>query len=536
MYGKRNELQQMMKKLLYMSVTLAVCLLASCQKDDDAATEPVPEPVPVAVRYAEYETTDDYVDFGTGSFMIATKNLGAKRPEDTGDFFAWGETEPKEVYSLETYKLQGSTLYYKDGGLLQPQDDAATVILGEGWRLPTVDEVKLLEDSYTTDENCCRMRTTVSNGVYGFTLIGPNGNSVFFPSTGRMQGSELITWDNDTKMWCKDCAKSSALKVFTISPIDVTTYWDVNRSEGLPIRPVKERGAAPDTVYLKLNVLDRNIAEAQRLLGTIKAEEYSAESYQALDRNCQRAVAMRAYAVENDGQKIHAYVGNINKVNKALQDSIDHASHFLRLAIVDLSPLPKASDIRAVDLGLSVRWASANIGARTETENGYYIAWGELAPKQGRYEWESYKLCKEVYEGNRDYSKFSKYVTDSRWGEVDGKTRLDLDDDAAHGFLGGDWHIPTPEEFQELVDNCTFENVTLNGHTVMRAMGPNGNAIYFPHSGTTGVIDEIYCWTTDMSPGANQHAICYSIHSFWGTAHKTWEDRCTGLTIRAVCP
>jgi len=72
-----------------------------------------------------------------------------------------------------------------------------------------------------------------------------------------------------------------------------------------------------------------------------------------------------------------------------------------------------------------------------------------------------------VYDGDRDYSKSSKYVTDSRWGEVDGKTRLDLGDDAAHDFLGGDWRMPTPEEFQELVDNCIFENVGLNGHTVI---------------------------------------------------------------------
>ena len=219
-----------------------------------------------------------------------------------------------------------------------------------------------------------------------------------------------------------------------------------------------------------------------------------------------------------------------------LQDSIDHASHFLALALFELSPLPKASDIKAVDLGLSVRWASANIGARTENEYGYFIAWGELGPKQTQYDWEHYKFCKQVYDDNRDYSKFSKYVTDSRWGEVDGKTRLDLEDDAAHEFLGGDWHIPTPEEFQELVDNCTFENVTLNGKTVMKATGPNGNCIYFPHTGSTHIIDEIYCWTTDMTPGANQHAVCYSIQSFWGEAHKTWEDRCVGLTIRAVCP
>ncbi|MBQ6062239.1 MAG: hypothetical protein IJK87_01245 [Prevotella sp.] len=520
-----------MKKVFYAFLSLMMCMFSSCQKDEDVVPEPQPEPKEPIVKYAEYETNDDYVDFGIGNFMIATKNLGAKRPEDTGDFFAWGETEPKEVYSWDTYKLQTSTLYYKENGFLQPQDDAATVVLGEGWRMPTVDEVKLLYDTYTTDRNCCRMRPTIRNGVFGYLLIGPNGNTVFFPSTGRMQGNELITWDNDTKMWCKDCAKTRALKVFTIDMIDVSTFWEVNRSDGLPIRPVKERGAMPDTVYLKLNVLDRNIAEAQKLLSTINPEEYTAESYQTLEKNHQRAIAMRAYVVENDGQKKHAYLGLINEVNLELQDSIDHASHFLRMAMVDLQPLPKPSDIKAVDLGLSVRWASANLGARTETENGYFIAWGELTPKQGRYEWGNYKFCKEAGEG-----AFTKYVTDSEWGEVDGKTRLDLEDDAAHAFMGGSWRMPTPEEFQELVDNCTFENVSLNGHTVMKATGPNGNYIYFPHTGSTRVVDEIYCWTTDLSPGANQHAICYSIHSFWGEAYKTWEDRYVGMTIRAVCP
>ena len=519
------------KKTVFVCLSVLMCMLASCQKDDDVAAEPQPEQKPVVIKYAEYETNDDYVDLGVGNYMIATKNLGAKRPEDTGDFFAWGETLPKEVYSWETYKLQDSKDYYEDGGLLLSQDDAATVILGQGWRLPTSEEVSLLADNNTIDDNCSRMRPTISNGVYGYRLIGRNGNSVFFPSTGRMQGNELITWDNDTKMWCKDCAKGRTLEVFTIELTGVSTFWEVDRCEGLPIRPVKERGAAPDTVYLKLNVLDRNIAEAQRLLSTINADEYSAASYQALDKNHKRAVAMKAYAVENDGQRKHTYLGNINKVNRELQDSIDHASHFLRMAIVELSPLPKASDIKAVDLGLSVRWASANLGARTETEDGYFIAWGELAPKQGSYEWGTYTFCKGVNEGN-----FAKYVTDSKWGEADGKTRLDLEDDAAHVFLGGDWRMPTTEEFQELVDNCSFDNVLLNGRTVMKATGPNGNSIYFPHAGSTRVVDEIYCWTTDLSSGANQHAVCYGIDSFWGKAYKTWEDRYVGLSVRAVCP
>ena len=544
-----------MKKVFYAFLSLMMCVFASCQKDEDVVPEPEPEPEPqpVVVKYAEYEITDDYVDMGLGKIMIATKNLGAKKPEDTGYFFAWGETEPKDVYSWETYKwtkeisdpytnVSFSKYYMKstgkpDNDYLLPEDDAATVMLGEGWRIPTCDEVRLLQDSYSPDLVACRVRSTLRNGVYGYELIGLNGNSIFIPFTGMMRDNELTFLDYDTKLWCSD-VQGMQMRYFEINSFgaDLSLNGE-NRCCGLPIRPVKEKNKAEsDTIFLKLNVLDRNIAEAQKLMNTINAADYTPESYQTLEKTYQHAVEIKTFAKENDGQINHKSIYVINDVNEPLQDSIDYASHFLRLAMVDLQLLPKPSDIKAVDLGLSVRWASANLGARTETENGYYIAWGELNPKEGHYDWESYKLCNEVYEGDRDFSKFSKYVTDSRWGEVDGKSRLDLEDDAAHEFMGGDWRMPTPEEFQELVDNCSFENVLLNGRTVMKATGPNGNCIYFPHAGSTSVVDQIYCWTTDMSAGANQHAICYEIDSFWGRANKSWEDRCAGLTIRAVCP
>ena len=540
-----------MKKVLYSILSLMMCMFASCQKDEDVLPEPEPEPV--SVKEAVYETTDDYVDLGFDGIMFATKNLGAKRPEDSGYFFAWGETEPKEDYSWNTYKwtkeirdpytdVSFSKYYMKSTGkpdyeYLQPEDDAATVMLGEGWRMPTSDEVKLLQDSYSADILACRVRPTLRNGVYGYELIGLNGNSIFIPSTGVMRGNELTTWDYDTKLWCSDVQSGIQMRYFEVTVLEADfSLVGENRCCGLPIRPVKEKIESADTVFLKYNVLERNIEEARERLATTNEADYSDGSYQTLNKAYQHAVNIRTFAKENDGQIENKSIYVINKVNRLLQDSINFASHNLRMALVDLKPLPKASDIRAVDLGLSVRWASANLGARTEAENGYYIAWGELTPKEGRYDWESYQLCKEVDDGDRDYSKFSKYVTDSKWGDVDGKTRLDIEDDAAHEFLGGDWRIPTPEEFQELVDNCTFENVRLYGRTVMKATGPNGNYIYFPHAGSTSVVDEIYCWTSDMSPGANHHAICYHIQSFWGTANKTWEDRCVGLTIRAVCP
>ena len=308
-----------MKKEFYILFALMMCVFASCGKDEDAVPEPEPqpEPKPVTIKEGVYETTEDYVDLGFDHVMFATKNLGAKRPEDTGDFFAWGETEPKEVYSWETYKLQTSQFYYKEGEFLHSQDDAATVILGEGWRLPTGDEVKLLQDSYTTDQNCSRIRPILSNGVYGYLVIGPNGNSIFIPYTEFMSDGELMNWDNFTsRLWTSDCGKGKSLTIFTISPLGVSFFDSMERSCGLPIRPVKEKKAESDTIFLKYNVLERNIAEAQQLLATINAADYSAESYQALDRNYQRAVAMRAYVKENDGQIDNQSIYVINKINK----------------------------------------------------------------------------------------------------------------------------------------------------------------------------------------------------------------------------
>ena len=529
-----------------------MCVFTSCQKDDDVVPEPEPEPKPGTVKEATYATNDDYVDLGFDGIMFATKNLGAKKPEDSGYFFAWGETEPKDDYSWDTYKwtkeiidpyrdVSFSKYFKKSNGkfdfeYLQPEDDAATVMLGEGWRMPTSDEVNLLQDSFSRDVLACRVRALLRNGVYGYELIGLNGNSIFIPSTGVMRDKELTYWDYDTKLWCSD-VQGMQMRYFEVTVLEADLSLNgENRCCGLPIRPVKEKKAESDTIFLKYNVLERNIEEARERLTTTSAADYSDDNYQALDKAYQHAVHIRTFAKENDGQIANKYVGVINKVNKQLQDSINFASHNLRLALVDLQPQPQPSDIRAVDLGLSVRWASANLGARTEYENGYFIAWGELTPKEaGHYDWESYLLCKEVYEDNRDYSKFSKYVTDSKWGEVDGKTRLDLEDDAAHAFMGGNWRMPTTEECQELIDNCTFENVGMYGRTLMKATGPNGNYILFPHTGTTKVTNAIYCWTSDLSV-VDHHATCFNINYISEEANISWYDRYAGLTIRAVCP
>lgn len=123
------------------------------------------------------------VDLGL-SVKWATANIGAVRPEDYGYYISWGETRPKDVYSLATYKYYdaatGTFTKYNDTDslvTLTPEDDAATANFGDGWRMPTLDEAREL----TTQ---CTWKATTINDVDGYTVTGPNGNSIFIPLAG----------------------------------------------------------------------------------------------------------------------------------------------------------------------------------------------------------------------------------------------------------------------------------------------------------------------------------------------------------------
>ena len=101
------------------------------------------------------------------------------RPEDYGDYFAWGETAPKSNYNLATYKWYNSvsdklTKYCTDDHKteLEPADDAATVNWGAGARMPSLEQIQELLDN-------CSWQWTLKNGVYGQLGTGPNGITIF---------------------------------------------------------------------------------------------------------------------------------------------------------------------------------------------------------------------------------------------------------------------------------------------------------------------------------------------------------------------
>ena len=147
----------------------------------------------------------DWVDLGLPSGKKwATCNVGATSAEDYGDYFAWGETSPKAVYYTDTYQhwndangdgyldFGESTLYIDISG--NAQYDAATANWGDGWRMPTREEMQELVDH-------CEWEWTQINGVNGTKFIGPNGSCIFLPAAGDRYESLLYHDGDDGGYW-----------------------------------------------------------------------------------------------------------------------------------------------------------------------------------------------------------------------------------------------------------------------------------------------------------------------------------------------
>ena len=108
-----------------------------------------------------------------------------------------------------------------------------------------------------------------------------------------------------------------------------------------------------------------------------------------------------------------------------------------------------------VDLGISVKWATFNVGATKPEEYGDYFAWGETEPKTV-YSWSNYKWCKGSENSMTKYCSESNYGTYGCNGFTDDKTTLDLEDDVAHVQWGGNWRMPTMAELDDLRNKCTW--------------------------------------------------------------------------------
>ena len=182
------------------------------------------------------------------------------------------------------------------------------------------------------------------------------------------------------------------------------------------------------------------------------------------------------------------------------------------------APSPKTGTYKGhewVDLGLSVKWATCNVGASSPGDSGNYYAWGETGTKS------NYRSSNSISYGKS-------------WGDIGGNSSRD----AARANWGGSWRMPTKTEFQELIDNCTWTWTTQNGKNGYKVTGKNGQSIFLPaagyHYGDTfyGGGEYVYYWSS--SPCESNTEDAYGLVFDEGRLYVNWYGRLYGRSVRPV--
>ena len=317
------------------------------------------------------------VDMGL-SVKWAAWNMGATKPSEYGNFYAYGETEPKMGYFKENYKWlyneyeEGQFYeyweeYYKLGETITATNyDVAHVKWGDQWRMPTREEWSELI-------NNCRWTWTAIDGVAGCLATSvKNGNAVFFPAAGNMVDAD----HTHDQLGC--------------------FYWTSTEND--------------------------DFEEVRNYRANMDATNHSAEGYD----------------YPEVGFSVRAVYGPV---------PFNQPKYIAPSAPVDLG-LPSGT-----------KWAPFNVGGTMSSPKGEYFCWGETAPKKytHRYNYKFYDPLDDTYVDLGDDICGSIY-------------------DPATQCWNDDWRLPTREEFQELIECCTW---TRQGYDAI-VTGPNGNSIKLP--------------------------------------------------------
>ena len=496
------------------------------------------------------ETGDDkheWVDLGLPSGTLwAAYNVGADAPEEYGDYFAWGETDTKEVYDWSTYKWCNGThdsltkycstsgygvLDYKNE--LECEDDAAYVNWGPLWCMPTHEQqVELM--------NVCTWTQTTLNGVNGYQVTGPNGNILFFPYTGERSGSQLMYAGSSAGYWPRTLFAADAGQIMYLRWNEVRTAWTY-RCMGYTVRAVRSQqliveqqnfdfGEVPigQTRRGELTIVN-NTTKVQTL--TVCADEPfllergegCVSSITVVVPSNSSSTVKVVYTATEPGE----FNGDVTFQSPAF-DGGERVIPVQAFAYSDNVP-----EHRCVDLGLpsGTLWATCNVGASAPEELGDYFAWGETEPKDD-YSWTTYKWC------NGSDHTLTKYCTYDYFGTVDNLTVLYPEDDAATVNWGSSWCMPTKEQFLELSSHCSKIWTTRNGVTGYLYIGPNGNTLFLPatgkrmgnshqESGTRG-----YYWSRSLVENITYSAWCLNFGSDY--MQSSSNSRNLGITVRAV--
>ncbi|MCD7710294.1 MAG: DUF1566 domain-containing protein [Porphyromonadaceae bacterium] len=169
-----------------------------------------------------------------------------------------------------------------------------------------------------------------------------------------------------------------------------------------------------------------------------------------------------------------------------------------------------------VDLGLSVKWATCNVGASSPSDYGNYFAWGETTTKSS-------------------YTESNSITYNIRMGDIAGNA----DYDAATANWGNTWRLPTKDEIDELINNCEWTWTTQDGHNGYEVTGPSSNSIFLPAAGTRGTSlsdtgDGGYYWSSSPINLGSYSSDAYLLVFKDPIFVRLWNDRYVGYSVRPV--
>ena len=464
------------------------------------------------IKNVTFETTDKsgtiqgkkYVDLGL-SVKWAAYDVGSDNANENGSRFAWGLTTPttetqvpwsEYKYFDEENNDAPLTKYCENErfgkvdslNVLEAIDDAASVLWGDEWRMPTKAEVAELI-------RVCHATVVRNDGVLTnrFTSdeAGYENVALTFPYSSGL-----------SNYWTSSLYETNSILAYYYQMVDFTSGSSTIESAIGP----KGMGRG-GTAFVRAVSTSENVKKDSTVvihLNNGEAVEYLSDQVKNL------------FFFDSEASSVDKETG-----------SLDNYGY--------------------VDLGLSVLWATHNVGAATPAGRGGLYAWGETAEdvKDTSVAFATaYSPYLYKFSIDNKFDSLSKYCNDESMGVVDNLWTLEAEDDAANVNWSQNWRMPTSDEMNELIENCTLsytENYMNSGEAgvllTSKVQGYTDRSIFLPVGGCvqyeTAHDDALFYWSSSLSEvGYNAEVLSLNFPTKKLSVHPLLRN--LGVTIRPV--
>ena len=452
----------------------------------------------------------EYVDLGLPSGLLwATCNVGAETPEGYGDYYGWGCLNPNsngDTYRKNINDISGNSDY-----------DVATLNWGSEWRMPRIGEFDELL-------NNCTWTWITQNDVDGYKVTGPNGNSIFLPACGYNNGSSFLEAGVGF-YWTSAPVPYGDLEEAFMYILDgyndyLTTGY---RPQCNSIRPVSSgnfEGPAAQYASVTTSEVTEITSNSAICGGNVTTDNGSIVTAKGVCWSTNQNPTVEDNKT-TDGSSVGNFTSNLSNLEPETKYYVRaYATNAAGTSYgEEFSFTTKAGNIinghEYVDLGLSVKWATCNVGANSPEECGNYYAWGEIITKE-------------------TYGPGNSLTSGVQINDISGNAQYDV----ARANWEGSWRIPSYEEFEELSSKCMWTWTSVNGVNGYIITGRNDNSIFLPAAGLfiakqpSNLGDYGFYWSS--TPDEIDNGSAYYSNFSSGGHYINSSSRYIGKSVRPV--